>query len=107
MDKRLDASTPHFEKVYSFHGPPRESQYSGHVNEVVAKENGRDASTSHVNFRMGHRNSMSLQNHYMVMGDNTMNSCDSQELGRLSTNNVIGKSFLVYWPFVRFGWWHR
>ena len=32
--KRLDASTPHFENVYSFNPkePPRDSHYSGHVN---------------------------------------------------------------------------
>src|SRR5205807_6274791 len=38
--KRLDASTPHFEKVYSFdpNQPPRDSQYSGHVNGKVIKQ---------------------------------------------------------------------
>ena len=42
--KRLDASTPHFENVYSFDPkqPPHESQYSGHVNQTVAaRTNGR------------------------------------------------------------------
>ena len=38
--KRLDASTPHFENVYSFNPkePPRDSHYSGHVNEKVQKK---------------------------------------------------------------------
>src|SRR5206468_3277400 len=74
-DKRLDASTPHFDKVYSFVGPPLESHYSGHVNELVAKQNRRpglsrlffDESSE---FVVG-------SGHYMVMGDNTMNSYDS------------------------------
>ena len=33
--KRLDAATPHFENVYSFNGPPHDSQFSGHVNDAV------------------------------------------------------------------------
>ena len=38
--QRLDASTPHFENVYGFDPdtPPRESQFSGHVNGTVAYE---------------------------------------------------------------------
>ena len=38
--KRLDASTPHFEKVYGFDpkAPPRDSHYSGHVNEKVVRK---------------------------------------------------------------------
>ena len=38
--QRLDASTPHFENVYGFNpnDPPRESQYSGHVNGTVAQK---------------------------------------------------------------------
>jgi len=36
--------------------------------------------------------------HYMVMGDNTMNSSDSRTWGDFSRENVIGKSFCVYWP---------
>ena len=36
--RRLDASTPHFENVYSFdpRQPPRESEYSGHLNGTTA-----------------------------------------------------------------------
>jgi signal peptidase I len=104
---RLDASTPHFEKVYSFHGPPRESQYSGHVNGFVAKENGRDRISLARHFPEELSEFHVAENHYMVMGDNTMNSYDSRSWGDFPQTNVIGKSFLVYWPFVRFGWWHR
>ena len=36
----MDASTPHFENVYSFDPKksPRESQYSGHLNDTVADQ---------------------------------------------------------------------
>ena len=33
---RLDNRTPGFEKVYTFEGPPRDSLYSGHVNNKMA-----------------------------------------------------------------------
>jgi signal peptidase I len=53
-------------------------------------------------------------NHYMVMGDNTVNSSDSRIWGDFPRENVIGKSFFVYWPFgsqdgraSRFGWGNR
>jgi signal peptidase I len=105
---RLDAATPHFENVYSFDPkqPPRDSEYSGHVNEVVGNALGRyglaplfpDEATVHI-----------LEaNHYMVMGDNTMNSFDSRGWGEFPAGNVIGRSFFVYWPITsRFGWGHR
>ena len=34
--KRLDGTTPHFERVYGEMGPPQDSHYSGHVNENIA-----------------------------------------------------------------------
>ena len=110
--KRLDASMPHFEKVYSFDPkqPPRESQYSGHVNDTIARRYYPsffgslaplfpDASTVY----------NISPDHYMVMGDNTMNSLDSRSWGDFPASNVIGKSFFVYWPITdRFGWgYHR
>ena len=106
--KRLDASTPHFEYVYSFDPkqPPLESQYSGHVNETIGHQYGRfglaplfpDATKIH---------EVDAAN-YMVMGDNTLNSFDSRSWGEFPAANVIGKSFFVYWPITdRFGWGHR
>jgi signal peptidase I len=111
--KRLDASTPHFELVYSFEGSPQESKYSGHLNENIAiQELGRrgiaplfpnESTVAHVR-----------PDHYMVMGDNTVNSFDSRAWGDFTRENVIGKSFFVYWPIgtqpgrmPRFGWGHR
>jgi signal peptidase I len=104
--QRLDASTPHFENVYGFDPktPPRESQYSGHVNGTVAQEFNLypglaplfpDAQTVFTN----------SDDSYMVMGDNTCNSSDSRTWGTFPAKNVIGKSFFVYWPITsRFGW---
>ena len=98
--KRLDASTPHFENVYSFNPkePPRDSHYSGHVNfpYLTAYFQGKPDGV------------VVAPDHYMVMGDNTMNSKDSRDWGDFPATNVIGKSFFVYWPITdRFGWGNR
>lgn len=99
--QRLDASTPHFEKVYSFNPqePPRESHYSGHVDAPMLAP-----------FFQGEPEGVDIpKGHYMVMGDNTMNSLDSRAWGYFPAKYVIGKSCFVYWPFTdRFGWgYHR
>ncbi len=108
--RRLDASTPHFEKVYNFNPkePPRENRYSGHVNDKVAKESGFFGSLAPL-FPDGSAVYEVRPDHYMVMGDNTMNSLDSRSWGDFPAGNVIGKSFFVYWPITdRFGWgYHR
>jgi len=99
--RRLDSSTPHFEKVYSF-GPqdsPQESHYSGHVDGPMLAP-----------FFMDKPEGVLVPpDHFMVMGDNTMNSLDSRAWGYFPANYVIGKSFFVYWPITeRFGWgYHR
>lgn len=100
-DTRLDGPTPHFENVYSFDPslPPRPNQYSGHVNEFVARQVTDtpiaplfpDASTAFL-VRPGH---------YLVMGDNTVDSYDGRAWGDFPRTNVIGRSFFVYWPFTR------
>ena len=109
--KRLDSSTPHFEKVYSFDPkqPPRESHYSGHVNEEVARTSPDYRGTLAPLFPDASATFTVRPDHYMVMGDNTMNSLDSRSWGDFPASNVIGKSFFVYWPITdRFGWgYHR
>jgi signal peptidase I len=97
---RLDASTPHFENVYSFNPkePPRDSHYSGHVNSpgLAPIFQGKPDGV------------VVAPDHFMVMGDNTMNSYDSRGWGDFPATNVIGKSFFVYWPITdRFGWGNR
>jgi signal peptidase I len=36
--------------------------------------------------------------HYVMMGDNRIQSCDSRVWGPVSRDNLIGKVFAVYWP---------
>jgi signal peptidase I len=91
---RLDASTPHFVKVYGFdtNAAPRESHYSGHVLQFGSQ---LKTSTNKLVIR---------DKHYAVFGDNTMNSSDSRYWGDFPERNIMGRAFLVYWPYsTRFG----
>jgi signal peptidase I len=104
---RLDQSTPHFEKVYSFdpNVPAHDSHYSGHINQDVARECGLGMYNIAPLFPTQDTVYQIQPDHYMVMGDNTANSFDSRAWGEFSRTNVIGKYFFVYWPFTeRFGW---
>jgi signal peptidase I len=116
--RRLDASTPHFDNVYSFDPKkdPRDSQYSGHLNDTEADKYGinirpyielaplfPDEDTVFTNQLV--EGDGQIIDSYMVMGDNTCNSFDSRAWGPFPARNVIGKSFFVYWPLTpRFGW---
>jgi len=109
--RALNAATPHFEKVYSFPTkvPPLESHYSGHVNEKIASFSPEYRVMLAPLFPDAASVYEVKPDHYMVMGDNTMNSLDSRSWGDFPASNVIGKSFFVYWPITdRFGWgYHR
>ena len=118
--QRLDASTPHFENVYSFdpRQPPHESEFSGHLNGTAAVRYNippglglaplfTDAETVYTNelVEIGMNGGETKIASCMVMGDNTCNSFDSRAWGPFPANNIIGKSFFVYWPITkRFGW---
>ena len=105
--QRLDASTPHFERVYGFNPaePPQASHWSGHINGATAQEYKLgflpifpDADTVYE----------VPNDSCMPMGDNTCNSLDSRFWGAIPERYVIGKSFFVYWPLTdRFGWGNR
>jgi signal peptidase I len=94
----LSASTPRFENIYSYSGASpatrtlryQENLYYGHAM-IYELRPGREFQVA--------------TNHLFVMGDNTMNSLDSRFWGDFPADNVIGKSFFVYWPITsRFGW---
>ena len=103
--RRLDHATAHFENVYSFdpRKSPQPNQYSGHVNGLVAR---RVTDTPIAPLFPDESAAFIVRpNHYLVMGDNTMDSYDGRAWGDFSRTNVIGKCFLVYWPISpRFGW---
>lgn len=104
--KRLDSSTPHFERIYSFDPskPPRDSHYSGHINSKHFRGFGNP--TPYFDERP--EGVRIPPDYYMVMGDNTMNSLDSRAWGPFPSEYVIGRSFFVYWPITpRFGWGYR
>jgi signal peptidase I len=105
---RLDAATPHFENVYTFYGRvPQESRYSGHVNETVARRYGNSPGLSPL-FPDANHEFIVRARHYLVMGDNTLNSHDSRAWGDFPEKNVVGRCFFVYWPLSnRFGWGNR
>jgi len=95
--RRLTHLDPGFELVYSFDPdqPPRDSQYSGHV----------DGQRLAPLFYENPEGVVVPRGHYMVMGDNTLNSLDSRAWGPLPARNVIGRFWFVYWPITeRFGW---
>lgn len=96
--QRLDASTPHFEKVYGQMGPAAESRYSGHVNGTVAAASGRNPGLASY-FRNSQEEVTLGKGRYMVMGDNTLNSYDSRGWGDFAATNVVGRYCFVWWPF--------
>lgn len=94
---RLDNHTPGFEKVYSFGGPPQDSKYSGHANnQITLKYSGRGSAPW---FPDAQSEFVVRTNHYLVLGDNTMNSWDSRGWGDFPREHVVGKARFVFWPF--------
>ncbi len=103
--RRLDANTPHFENVYGFDGPPRENSYSGHVNDLVAQLHFIRRGTLAPLFPTGNAEYQVRPGHYMVMGDNTMESFDSRRWGDFDESLIIGRYWAIYWPISdRIGW---
>jgi signal peptidase I len=102
----LTAATPHFECVYDFGPAYREDSYFGHVNELVMK---RIAPLAQAPLFADETKELTVKpKHYLVLGDNTMNSLDSRYWGDFPQEKVIGKSGFVYWPISRrFGLGYR
>jgi signal peptidase I len=107
---RLDATTPHFENVYGFdtNQPPRDSQWSGHLNGAMAQKYGIYGllrGPGGLPFFPDEQTVVEVPtNQCLPMGDNTCNSLDSRFWGPIPEDDVIGKSFFVYWPLSgRFG----
>jgi signal peptidase I len=97
--RRLDANTPGFRKVYSFNGPPRDSVYSGHVNNKLALQYaGRGFAPL---FPDGDTEFQVRPNHYLAFGDNTMNSWDGRGWGDFPREHVVGRACFVFWPLTR------
>ena len=104
--RRLEASDPGFDGVYSFGSkPPQDSVFSGHVNGKVAREHGNMSIALQTEFPDGNASYKIRDHYYFVMGDNTMNSYDSRAWLDFPREKVIGKQFFVFWPITdRFGW---
>ena len=107
--QRIDSNHAGFEFVYSHSKKletneiqitriptkaPRDSVYSGHLPMAG------------FNY---HQKIPIRPNHYLMFGDNSINSLDARAWGELPQENVIGHSSFVYWPPLspRFGWSHR
>jgi signal peptidase I len=108
--RRLDAATPHFENLYGFDPqlPPRENQWSGHVNSAVADKY-NISSLRGMSYFLDQDAFVDVPaGECLPMGDNTCDSLDSRFWGPIPEQYVIGKSFFVYWPLTtRFGWGNR
>ena len=106
--KRLDASTPRFERVYEFDFVTN-SPYIGHVNDTALRKMGYETHQSIAPLMTDEREKYKVgPKHYLAMGDNTLNSADSRAWGDVPRENIIGKCWFVYWPFTeRFGWGYR
>jgi signal peptidase I len=108
-NSRIDSTDQGFEFIYSFpkkidinvtniwrtpRNDPADSVYSGHLPMPG----------------FNYRQTINVSaKHYLMFGDNSINSLDSRAWGELPQENVIGHSSFVYWPPLspRFGWSHR
>ena len=108
-DSRIDSNHPGFEFVYSH---PKDLVINGTNILRIPRKTPTD-SIFHGHLQMPgfnyHQNISITPNHYLMFGDNSINSLDARAWGELPQENVIGHSSFVYWPPLspRFGWSHR
>ncbi len=103
--RRLDASTPRFEALYSFRGPPADGEYSGHIHDGHARLLGIKPGLLAPEFPNGRAVHRVAPGCVFVLGDNTVNSYDSRRFGDLPQTALVGRLLGVYWPVSeRLGW---
>ena len=105
---RIDSTYSGFGKLYSH---PKVILQDGDQHVLGARSAAQDSIYSgHTPMgRLNYGNEYFVNpNHFLMFGDNTVNSRDSREWGELPQENVIGHSSFVYWPPLspRFGWSH-
>jgi signal peptidase I len=106
--RRLSAADPGFENVYGFDPktPPRKSQYSGHLNDSVARRYGRPGIAPL--FPNEDTAFVVPDKHYLAIGDNTLDSHDGRSWGAFPQEKLVGRASFVFWPISdRFGWGYR
>lgn len=102
--QRFDSYTPHFEQVYSFVGPPRDSQYSGHLNDRMAQAMRMRPRSLAPKFPTGQSEFVVRPSHLLVLGDNSVSSVDGRRWGDFPESRLVGRFWLVHWPVgERFG----
>lgn len=107
--RRLEASAPHFGKLYSFSldRSPRSQPYFGHLNGFTAAQYLLRQPFAPL-FPEQDTVFTNDPGSYLVMGDNTADSLDSRYWGELSGDAIVGKCFFVFWPLSsRWGWRDR
>lgn len=102
---RQTKKTPHFEQIYSFHGPPRDSAYSGYLNDFEAHRLGFPRGAIAPKFPNQNTVLTVRPGHCFVLGDNTVSSYDGRHWGDFPLDKIVGRAWLDYWPNSdRLGW---
>lgn len=101
--QRLDRNTPGFEKLHAFEGPPRPSRYSGHLNARTGWRYFPRWRWWMPWFPDGNTEVEVPARHYVLLGDNTVESLDSRHFGPVPAEEVVGRVWMVYWPWDRLG----
>ena len=82
--KKIQDISPRFKKIYSGRGG-----YHGHLANMGAGA-----------FSCGGEYTVPA-GHYFMLGDNSRFSKDSRFFGAVPRRNIMGRAFLVFWPFSR------